>query len=252
MKQGKTRAMGNRDSSRPTPNGEWLVKRRLSIALAVLAFLVLTGSPGEAQDDRTGFNLRLNATWTNPEKTNFDDGSRDVHIETTAQETYGLALGGEYRFSERFGVEVGFQEWNKSEFQIKMRDSDGGDLNDPIDSQPQDNLSFTVIDAALNIYFVTDPIDIYIGPVVGYIFYDDTLNVLVGPDSTPLSIPIDDDVAFGGVLGVDIDVDDSGWFFTSSVKYLDASFNARIRDDGTADEIRFDPWIFRLGCGYRF
>ena len=68
----------------------------------------------------------------------------------------------------------------------------------------------------------------------------------------PASIQIGDDVAFGAVLGLDIDFTDSDWFFTSSLKYLSASYNARGIEARSPDEIDFDPLIIRAGLGYRF
>jgi outer membrane protein W len=68
----------------------------------------------------------------------------------------------------------------------------------------------------------------------------------------PASVKIGDDVAFGAVLGLDIDFSNSDWFFTSSLKYLDASYDAQVFDARSPQEIDFDPLIVRAGLGYRF
>jgi outer membrane protein W len=217
-----------------------------------LAALTATGSVAHGQEGKEGFNLRLNATWTDPKSTNYDDGDRFVRIEANTAETFGLALSGEFRISDRLGVEAGIQAANKSEVRFSFRAPDGANLGDPLAAQPEDNLSFTIVDAALNVYLTSGTLDFYVGPVLGYIFYDDTLNVLVGNLSQPASFEIDDDFAYGAVVGVDIDIADSNCFFTSSVKYLVASYDIQIRNDDSSDDIDFDPWIVRLGFGYRF
>jgi hypothetical protein len=218
----------------------------------MLAVMLVGGSALQAQEDKTGWSIRLNGTWTIPDRNHFNN-SGFVRLQTITDETFGLALSTEYRFSETVGLEVGVQAGNESTVRFKIMDPEGAILDDPIDGHPEDDLGFTILDAALNIYITSGTVDLYIGPVIGYIFYDNDLNILVGRDLLPASVKIDDDVAFGAVLGLDIDFSNSDWFFTSSIKYLDASYDAEVFEGGRpAEEIDFDPLIIRLGLGYRF
>jgi outer membrane protein len=225
------------------------MRTKLPIALATLCVLAVSGLPAAAQADKAGFNLRLNGTLTDPKRTN---ASGDlVRVEAITAESLGLALSGEFRISRLLGVEVGVQGLNNSEVRLSSTDPSGRNLGDELADQPRDDLSYTLVDAALNVYLSSGMVDFYVGPVLGYIFYDD-LDVLVGNLSVPATIEIDDDVAFGAVLGMDIDISDSDCFFTSSLKYLWASYDAQNRLDGSSQEVDLNPWIVRVGFGYRF
>ncbi len=60
-------------------------------------------------------------------------------------------------------------------------------------------------------------------------------------------------MAIGIVLGLDLPCGDDGWFFTSSLKYLDTAYEASTGElNAGSEEIDFDPLIVRAGFGYRF
>ena len=226
-----------------------MTRTRLCVAVTLLALLAVSGSAIQAQE--SGWSIRLNGTWTYPDGT-YRGGSDLIGVEENTASTFGAALSTEYRFSGRFGLEVGVQAANSAEVNLRSTDPDGVVLGDTQDPHPTDSLGFTIIDAALNIYLSSGKVDFYVGPVVGYILYDD-LDILVGvPILDPAHIQIDDDIAFGAVVGLDVESGDSGWFFTTSMKYMDASYNARLLAGGPAEEIDFDPLIVRMGFGYRF
>lgn len=228
------------------------MRTRILATVTVLAALAIGAPAINAQEDKTGWSIRLNGTWTIPDRNHFNNDGF-VRLQTITDETFGLALSTEYRFSEKIGLELGVQAGNESTVRFKIMDPEGRILDDAIDGNPEDDLGFTIADVALNIYIVSGNVDLYIGPVIGYIFYDDDLNILVGRDLVPASVSIDDDVAFGAVLGLDIEFNNSNWFVTSSIKYLDASYDAEVFEGGRpAEEIDFDPLIIRFGLGYRF
>ncbi len=94
--------------------------------------------------------------------------------------------------------------------------------------------------------------DLYLGPVLAYVLYSDpTFRAL---DET-LRVSIDDDFAWGGVVGLDVPFGDRGWHFSGSIRYLRAEADATARDDegeaGTAS-LDFDPLAVAVGFGYRF
>ncbi len=109
-----------------------------------------------------------------------------------------------------------------------------------------------MVDIALNFYLTKGPIDFYVGPVFGFIAYDD-LALTEGAPWVPVDVQVDGDVAVGAVLGLDLPCGERGWFFTSSLKYLDSTYEADFVELGTgAQEIDFDPLIVRAGFGYKF
>ena len=224
---------------------------KLFVAVAV-AGVILAG-PSVANAEDSGFSIRLNGTWTKPDTPYLEPGNALVRLNTTTGESFGLALSGEYRFADRIGLEVGVQAFNESEIIIRQRDPQGGIIGDPLDPHPQDDTRFTLYDAALNIYIVSGGLDFYVGPVVGFLDFTD-LDVLVTPFLQPAKVRIDGDSAFGAVVGVDVEFPDSAWFFTSSIKYLDSDYELQLDNSlevRSPQEIDFDPWIFRLGLGFR-
>lgn len=229
-----------------------MTRTRLFVAATVLALVAFAGSAGHAQE--SPWSIRLNGTWTLPDTPYIEQGPQAVRLNMTTGETFGLALSGEYRFSDRFGLEVGVQAFNDSGIVIKLRDPAGGVIGDGLDGHPEDDMRFTLLDAALNIYIVSGPMDLYIGPVVGY-FYNTDLVVRATPFLVPAHIGVDGSATFGAVLGLDAEFADSPWFLTASLKYLQASFDyqlSELESVTSSQDIDFDPFIIRLGLGYRF
>jgi hypothetical protein len=59
--------------------------------------MLVGGSALQAQEDKTGWSIRLNGTWTIPDRNHFNN-SGFVRLQTITDETFGLALSTEYRF----------------------------------------------------------------------------------------------------------------------------------------------------------
>jgi hypothetical protein len=223
----------------------------LFVAMAVAGVMLVGSSAAKAED--SGFSIRLNGTWTKPDTPYLEPGNELVRLNTTTSESFGLALSGEYRFAERIGLEVGVQAFNESEIVIRQRDPQGGIVGDELDPHPQDDTRFTLYDAALNIYIVSGGLDLYAGPVFGFFTFTD-LDVQATPFLVPAKVEIDGDYALGVVVGLDVEFPDSPWFFTSSIKYLDSDYELSLDNSlgvRSPQEIDFDPWIFRLGLGFR-
>ena len=215
----------------------------------ILLILVLAGaSTGNAQD--TGWSLRINGTFTDPDRRSVVADADGNDVETVTSEAVGLALSGEYRFSDRIGLELGIQAGYEADVAVTVTDENGLQ-NDGL-TLPEDGLRFTLVDVALNIYLVSGGVDLYIGPVLGFITYDD-MAFRVGAPWVPVEVRVDGGLALGAVLGLDIPCGDAGWFFTTSLKYLDSAYDVGAEALGTGkQEIDFDPLIVRAGFGYRF
>ena len=67
-------------------------------------------------------------------------------------------------------------------------------------------------------------------------------------------LSLNDDLAYGLVLGVDVLMGESAWFFNGGLKYLMASAQLTDQDDPDdgSIEIDFDPLMVFLGFGYGF
>ena len=217
--------------------------------LIAIALLALGATSVHAEE--SGWSLRFNGTWTAPEQTNVDDSDPAVRFETTTGETFGLGLGLEYRFSKRVGLEFGAQVGYDASMRYKLSDPEGKVFGDPLDAHPGGDMRFVIYDAALNIYVAAGQVEVYVGPVIGYITYDD-VDVRLGSFLVPATVLNDSGGAVGGVLGLDIPFSNSHWFLTSSVRYLVASYDSRLSVETSTRSIDFDPFIARLGLGYRF
>lgn len=234
-----------------------MTRTLIRVAMLALALLVMTVPAADAQD-KTGWNMRLNATWTIPDERTVNEAVPGYQVETNTAETFGLALSGEFRFSPRLGLELGAQAGYDASVKYTVRDVMTGEIvGDDLDPHPGDEMRFTLVDLALNIYLSSGAGELYVGPVIGFLTFSDT-HVRAGSEDPVFIIENDGDFAYGAVVGFDAGAADSPWFFTSSIKYIVSSYDASISspiappfDFGTT-EVDFDSWIFRLGLGYRF
>lgn len=223
-------------------------QRRHCVVVAVLLLLIpASGSLLAAQEG--GWSVRLSGTYTDPTRTFTTVEGDGTRIKTATAEAVGLSLSGEYRFSERLGLEIGVQAGYEADVALDVSNDITGERADGL-TLPVDGLRFTIFDAALNIYLASGAVDFYVGPVVGMVAYDD-LAFQMGAPVVNINVAVDGDVAFGGVMGLDIPCGDDGWFFTTSLKYLETSYDAKA-PDSPSQEIDFDPLIVRAGFGFRY
>jgi outer membrane protein W len=213
---------------------------RAALALAFLFLLGTVADPAHAQD--TGWKVKVAGAYFEPTGEEELDG--DI----------GFGLGVEYRWSRRFGVELGILTSDmSSETTISAEDVPLGTLNT--------NLRTTPLLARLNIHLTPNsPVDLYLGPVAGYIFNGD-LEVRVrgealdAPNTIPdFSVPLDDSFAYGAHLGLDVPVRDSGFFFNGGATYLvsEVDIESTIFDDEDPGSFDLDPVVIHVGFGYRF
>jgi hypothetical protein len=107
------------------------------------------------------------------------------------------------------------------------------------------DLQITPLMVGANFHVLRDgAVDLYLGPFLAYVFYGDL-------DFGFESIPIDDDVGFGAVVGVDVPLGKGGWVFSGAIRYL--TTDAQPSESGPDSmALDVDPWIVQVGAGYRF
>ena len=98
------------------------------------------------------------------------------------------------------------------------------------------------------------PVDVYVGPLVGYVIYSSFNFNVQTSTSGPIgiSVGIADDFAVGAMLGLDVPIGKRGWVFNTNVRYLRTSIDSFDISIGTGEiAIDFDPLIVGLGFGFR-
>lgn len=185
-----------------------------------------------------------------------------------AKSATGVFFEWEFMTTDAIGIAVGLAT-AKHDVEI---DFSGSAVFTPFDTglEPEDgtvsggqdgDLTVMPLTVALNFHFVQNPgVDVYAGPVVGYVFMDDLeidpgLGVLTFPSFTETdsldgeTVRIDDTFAYGAFVGVDAALGGGGWFFHGSAGYM--LFSAEIDEPG-APELDIDPFVLRTGVGVRF
>lgn len=213
---------------------------RTSLALAFLVLVGVVAGAAHAQD--TGWNVKVAGAYVGP------TGERELDGDI------GFGLGVEYRWSRRFGVELGFLTTDlESETALGGDEGPTGTLFT--------NLGTTPVLARLNIHLTPNsPVDLYLGPVAGYLFNDD-LEVRIrgeafgSPNTLPdVSLALDDSFAYGAHLGLDVPIRDSGFFFNGGATYLvsDIDIEPPVFGDSDPGSFDLDPVVVHVGFGYRF
>lgn len=184
----------------------------------------------------------------------------------------GGALGVEYRFSPRLGVEIGGLTIEPQGEEVDANIITVLPLS--IDS----TYRMTPLLARLNLHLTPGrPVDLYAGPVAGYVHFSDVRlryhsGYLTGPTFTS-SAPAeaDDQVVWGGALGLDVPLGQGGACLTLGGTYLQMPLEVRdrpgtirpagqevkvagvLRPDGNGGfRGDVDPLVFHVGLGLRF
>ncbi len=214
------------------------MKRTIQTAGTLGIFLALFAvSPATAADD-TGWNLKL--TGVAAQATG--DGSSDT--------SFGAGLGLEYRASRRLGVEF-------SILTTELEDEETFDFFGE-ETTIEESLRMTPVLAKLNLHLTPDrKADLYLGPVVGRMVYDDfEIEVRSAGESARGRIGTKDDWAWGAHVGVDVPVGDRGAFFTAGVMWLktEVEIETDPEDEEEEGDVSFDldPLVAQVGFGYRF
>jgi hypothetical protein len=106
----------------------------------------------------------------------------------------------------------------------------------------------------------TRTLDLYLGPLVGYVYYTDLKlepgTLTVDPPIFPLEEEIEADAvdikgsgAWGAAVGLDVRFGVSRWMLSVAGRYLATTAE---ESGGDHNSLRIDPWVFQVGVGYRF
>lgn len=192
-------------------------------------------SPVAAADD-TGWRLKLTGV-----------AAQSTHGSDTS---FGAGLGLEYRASRRIGVELATLT---SEISDEVSFDFFGET-----VTIESTLRMTLVLAKLNLHLTPDHrADLYLGPVVGRMFYSDLdveVHNFLGETITGQA-KTEDDWAWGAHVGVDVPVGDRGLFFTAGATWLDAQVEIEgDPEDEESGDLRsdLDPLVAQIGFGYRF
>ena len=223
--------------------------RKTTLIVALFAVALVGPGAAGAEVEKTWI-VRVGALWvdTDLEFRQDDDGAS---VELTSDAGLGLSLVGEYRANGRLGIELGAQ-WSENDLEMTL----GGNMfcgSSFCTVTASDSLRPLTLSLGLDVHLTPGRrADLYVGPVLAYVLYNDPTFRAVGET---LEASIDDEFAFGGVVGVDVPFGDRGWHFSGSIRYLLAEADARARDaegDAGAASLDFDPLAVALGFGYRF
>jgi hypothetical protein len=130
----------------------------------------------------------------------------------------------------------------------------------------ESSLRMTPVLAGLNIHLTPGRrADLYLGPVVGLVRYDDIeiefRGDFLGGEVIPVQrVETEDGFAWGARLGVDVPIGRRGAFFTASATYLKAEVEVDGFDDPEGEDVEdfgsssfdLDPFLTQIGFGYRF
>lgn len=178
---------------------------------------------------------------------------------------WGLTFAYEYRFTDMIGLE-GSLSWSKHDF--KAKDHATGE-----EVESDEDTAMMPLAVALNIHPLKDSkVDLYFGPVVAWVMYDDIEIDDVESDfnaaqGSYLKIEADNDIAWGVQIGMDVPINDRGLAFNAALKYFMTKYKADMTyhhgemeepflaaDGDATDEMEIDvnPWIVQVGLAYRF
>jgi len=157
-----------------------------------------------------------------------------------ADSGFGVSLGWEWRWGHWLGLDLNALY---SEHDIDAKGY--GTIGDTM---------FLPLTAALNFHLTAEtcPVDLYIGPLFGYTFYDD---VDAKVDGSRVSVDASTSFTWGAQLGLQVPAPKRGWAFYANVKYLDTDYAGDVRVDGeklgklTVD---VNPWVGELGIAFRY
>lgn len=144
----------------------------------------------------------------------------------------GFGVGGEYRFSERLGIDLSILFAGLEIASTVV----GGNVTQDLD------LSMVPFTVGVPIHFKTgEKIDLFFVPSISRVGYMD-IDLRVGPGSVSSDVDVDEDIALGAALCADLPFGKGGWAFSTGLRYLDTS----------AENRPIDPVILTVGFAYRF
>jgi outer membrane protein W len=193
-------------------------------ALAVGVAAAMLTTTAKAQEETYDFKLFGGAAYVAPLGDSSLAGLADT-VEASAE--YGWEIGGEWKPTDRFGLELAYFA---AEHDVE---ADGTVIGD-IDLRP---LTFTA-----NFHLVNrDAFNWYVGPTLAYIDWSD---VRLGGGA---SLDVDGETTYGISTGVDIGFGDTV-ALQFGLRWLDASVESPV----LPNDVSVDPLFTRIGVAFRF
>lgn len=203
------------------PHG--MAARRFGV-LAFAAAVALLTKPSNAQEDTYDFKLFGGAAYVAPLSDSSLAGLADS-VEASAE--YGWEIGGEWKPSNRWGLELAYMDAKHDV------EADGTVIGD-ISLRP---LTFTA-----NFHLVNrDAFNWYVGPTLAYIDWSD---ISLGGGG---NLDVDGQTTYGISTGVDIGLGDTV-ALQLGVRWLDASVESPV----LPNDVSVDPLFTRIGVAFRF
>jgi outer membrane protein W len=182
-----------------------------------------------------------------------------ISAQSTAGGGPNSSLGGglavEYRATPRLGIELGglttaFEDETSIDFFQASFISEV-------------DFRMTPLLARLNVHLTPDRrVDLYVGPVAGYVLMSDLTHRLTFPGlelgtiSVEVDIPTEDQFTWGAHVGLDVRLGQGSSFLSAGATYLDLplEIEAVSIPEDPVDTIStdFDPLVVHLGYSYRF
>jgi outer membrane protein W len=218
---------------------------RFQTAVSVLLGVVLLALASPAAADEGDWQLRFGFVSSNPDASVAEVAATGERWQVDTNTGAGFGASLEYQFSRRLGVDLGI-------FSVVPN------IGTSIVVGPHGKsfveigaaVTMTPVTAGLIVHLIPDgPVDVYVGPVVGYVRYSD-FSLSAGPGLSE-TFRSQSDFAWGGNLGADLRFGKSRWSLNCGVKYLDSTFEASPTSGGSA-VADFNSTSFSLGAGYRF
>jgi len=209
------------------------MRSRVLVAAALVA-LVWCGIPVWAGkgDMRAQFGIPYNM----PTDDLAEPGER-VQLD----DAFGFQASFEYMVTDKIGVEpaLSFTNHDVEVTSAAVPDFDLGEIGY---FAVMSNVNFHVVQE--------DKMELYVGPTIGIIFWDDLETDLFGTTET---FAADDDFAYGANIGLGIPFGKGKWGFTAGLTWLFTDITLE-SEFGTAAEpdLGVDPMRLNVGVSYKF
>ncbi len=226
-----------------------------SLKVLALVTLALALVPAAFAQDSAVWNpgLKVVSTFEDPyvDTPRASGRASFVYVSPTGD---GDALGGTIEVDSAWGASLGW-EWRCGHWV-------GIDLNaiyakhdiDAVGFGKVGETAFVPVTLGLNVHVTptSSPVDVFLGPLFGYAFYDD---IETQVDGFTLKADVDAGFVYGINLGIEVPAPKRGWAFFAAVKYLVTEYDADLVVDGADGGklgVDVDPWVGQFGIAYRY
>lgn len=218
-------------------------RKKMACIYLVIAAVAASATPAGAEDPAR-WNLRFSFISVDPSGSAEETEPDGEIARFDFTSGIGVGGGGEYRFSDRLGLEAGLLSVSATDIVVRVTEPGNGRT-----SADHDYTVFRPLYVGLNYHLTPGRrLDLYAGPLVSYVFFED-IHFRYGDEDE--DIEVDDDLAFGAVLGIDVLFGKSRrWSLSADLRYFETSLKG-LESGGEPFELGYDPLILGFGFGYR-